>query len=138
MSGVPGAMPLLPRPQSGNDSAHKSGLPKGENLPGGAGTPVLPGSIGDPTGTRGLRGSLYPADRSAVVGKTLSNGPAAVGARGVAAKSGAAGMGGFGAPAAHGREEEDKEYKRTVFLDEDPDAIVGQLPGTAAPVIGEG
>ncbi|MDT7787018.1 MAG: hypothetical protein QOF58_5437 [Pseudonocardiales bacterium] len=136
--GVPGAMPVLPRPQPGNDSAHKSGLPKGENLPGGGGTPVIPGSIGDPTGTRGLRGSLDPADRSAVVGKTLANGPAAVGARGVAAKAGAAGVGGFGAPAAHGREEDDKEYKRTVFLEEDPDAIVGQLPGTAASVIGEG
>lgn len=136
--GMSGAVPLVPRPQSGNDSAHKSGVPKGEHLSGGGGTPIVPGSMGDPTGTRGLRGSLDPAGRSAVVGKPLgANPPAAAGARGAAGKVGAAAAGGFGAPAAHGREEEDKEYKRTVFLEVDPDAIVGQLPGTAAPVIGE-
>ncbi|MEU0879543.1 WXG100 family type VII secretion target [Lentzea sp. NPDC005914] len=136
--GMPGALPLMPRPQSGNDSAHKPGVPKGDHLPGAGVSPMVPGgmSMGDPTGTRGLRGSLDPADRSAVVGKTL-NAPTAAGARGAASKVGATGMGGFGAPAAHGREEEDKEHKRTVFLEEAADAIVGQLPGTTAPVIGE-
>ncbi|MGW6936882.1 WXG100 family type VII secretion target [Lentzea sp. NPDC054927] len=135
--GMAGGMPIAPRPQSGKDSAHKSGVPKGDHLSGGGGTPVLPG-IGDPTGTRGQRGSLDPADRSAVVGKTLPNAPATVGARGAVGKVGAPAMGGFGAPGAHGREVEDKEHKRTVYLEDEPDALIGQLPGTVAPVIGEG
>lgn len=135
--GMAGGLPMVPRPQSGKDSAHTSGVPKGDHLSGGGGTPVLPG-IGDPTGTRGQRGSLDPADRSAVVGKTLSNAPAAIGARGALGKAGGPGTGGFGAPGAHAREEEDKEHKRTVYLEEEPDALIGQLPGAVAPVIGEG
>jgi WXG100 family type VII secretion target len=135
--GTAGGLPLVPRPQAGTDSAHKSGVPKGDHLSGGGGIPVLPG-IGDPTGTRGQRGSLDPVDRSSVVGKTLSNAPAVAGARGAVGKVGGPGMGGFGAPGAHGREEEDKEHKRTVYLEEEADALIGQLPGTVAPVIGEG
>lgn len=131
-----GAVPPI-TPQSGKDTAHKSAVPKGDHLPGG-GVPMVPGGIGDPTGTRGQRGSLEPGDRSTVVGRQLSNAPLSAGARGAAGKFGAAAMGGFAPPIAHAREEEDKEHKRTVYLDEEPDAIVGTLPGSVAPVIGEG
>ncbi|GGU71838.1 WXG100 family type VII secretion target [Lentzea flava] len=135
-SGVP-AVPLATRPPSARDTAHTSGVPKGDHLAGAAG--MLPGGmgIGDPTGTRGQRTSQSPGDRSAVLGKTLTNAPVTAGARGAVGKVGATGVGGFAPHAAHAREEEDREHKRTVYLEEDADAIIGSLPGSVAPVIGE-
>ncbi|GAB2840817.1 WXG100 family type VII secretion target [Lentzea nigeriaca] len=135
-SGVP-AVPMATRPPSARDTAHTSGVPKGDHLAGAA--PMLPGGmgIGDPTGTRGQRTSQAPGDRSAVLGKTLTNAPVTAGARGAAGKVGATGMGGFAPHAPHAREEEDREHTRTVYVEEDADAIIGSLPGGVAPVIGE-
>ncbi|MBB5957244.1 WXG100 family type VII secretion target [Saccharothrix tamanrassetensis] len=148
-AGVPGGVPVATRPLSARDTARTSNVPKGDHLSGAAA--VLPGGIGigDPTGTRGQRAPLGAGDRSAALGRTLPNAPAAAGARGVAGRvgvagmggaagiGGAAGMGGFAPHAAHAREEEDREYKRSVYLEEDSDALIGRLPGTVAPVIGE-
>jgi hypothetical protein len=101
---------------------------------------VLPGGIGigDPTGTRGRRGPLEAGGSSAVLGRMPAGAPAPVGARGGPGKVAAAGMGGFASPhTAHARDEEDREHKRTVYLDEDTDALIGRLPESVAPVIGE-
>ncbi|MFE2758111.1 hypothetical protein ACFXGA_39540, partial [Actinosynnema sp. NPDC059335] len=138
--GVPGGLPPATRPPAGRDTGHTSKVPKGDHLSGGGGVaPVLPGGIGigDPTGTRGQRGSLDAGDRSAVLGRTPGNAPA--GARGAAGRVGAgvAGMGGFAPHAPATRDEDDREHRRTVYLDEDADALVGRLPGGVAPVIGE-
>ena len=136
--GVPGGVPIASRPPSARDTAHMSNMPKGDHLSGVA--PVLPGGIGisDPTGTRGQRGALDAGDRSAVLGRTPPpTVPAAAGARGAVGKAGVAGVGGFAPHAAHMREEEDREHQRTVYLEEDTDALVGPLPGSVAPVIGE-
>ncbi|KOX19370.1 hypothetical protein ADK67_33695 [Saccharothrix sp. NRRL B-16348] len=137
-TGVPGGLPIASRPPSARDTAHTSNLPKGDHLSGVA--PVLPGGIGigDPTGTRGQRGALDAGDRSGVLGRTPPpNVPAAAGARGVAGRVGVAGMGGFAPHAPHMREEEDREHRRTVYLEEEADALVGPMPDSVTPVIGE-
>ncbi|MBB5801791.1 WXG100 family type VII secretion target [Saccharothrix ecbatanensis] len=138
-TGVPGGVPIAsPPPPSARDTAHTSNVPKGDHLSGVA--PVLPGGIGigDPTGTRAQRGALDAGDRSAVLGRTPPpNAPAAAGGRGATSMGGVAGMGGFAPHAAHTREEEDREHKRSVYLEEDADALVGPLPGSVTPVIGE-
>ncbi|MBW4717261.1 WXG100 family type VII secretion target [Saccharothrix obliqua] len=137
-AGVPGGVPLAPRPLSAVDTAHVSNVPKGDHLAGGAA--VLPGGIGigDPTGTRAQRTPLAPGERSAVLGKTPETPAAAVVARGTtaAATGGMPGMGGVTPHAARAREE-DKEYKRAVHLDENSEALIGRLPDSVAPVIGE-
>lgn len=137
-AGVPGGVPIASRPPSAHDTAHTSNLPKGDHLAGGA--PVLPGGIGiaDPTGTRGQRGTLDAGDRSGVLGRTPPpNVPAGAGARGAAGKVGMAGMGGFAPHAPYAREEDDREHQRTVYLEEDADALVGPMPDSVTPVIGE-
>ncbi|MEV8443748.1 PPE domain-containing protein [Actinosynnema sp. NPDC051121] len=139
-AGVPGGVPVVTTPPAGRDTAHASTAPKADHLAAGGAAAVLPGGIGigDPTGTRGRRGPLEAGGSSAVLGRTPANGPAPVGGRGVPGKVGVAGTGGFAAPhAAHGRDEEDREHKRTVYLDEDTDALIGRLPESVAPVIGE-
>ncbi|XVV00566.1 WXG100 family type VII secretion target [Actinosynnema sp. CA-248983] len=141
--GVAGGLPIAARPASGRDTAHTSNLPKGDHLGGGGGVaPVLPGGIGtgDPTGTRGGRGPLGAGERSGVLGKTLPPGGAFAPAGAPSAapgKPGMAGMGGFAPHAGYAREEEDTVHKRTVYLDEDTDALVGRMPGSVRPVIGE-
>jgi hypothetical protein len=135
---VPGGLPIASRPPSARDTAHTSNLPKGDHLSGVA--PVLPGGIGigDPTGTRGQRGALDAGDRSGVLGRTPPpNVPAAAGARGAAGRVGVAGMGGFAPHAPHMREEDDREHRRTVYLEEEADALVGPMPDSVTPVIGE-
>ncbi|QFZ19740.1 PPE domain-containing protein [Saccharothrix syringae] len=134
-AGVPGGLPITAPPPSARDTAHKANGPKGDHLAGAA--PVLPGGVGivDPTGTRGQRGA--PGDRSAVVGRAPAAVPVAAGARGAAGRAGTAGAGGFAPHAAHSRGDEDGEHKRTVYLEEDADALIGRLPGSVAPVIGE-
>ncbi|MFI9006107.1 PPE domain-containing protein [Actinosynnema sp. NPDC053489] len=136
-AGVPGGLPVTARPPTGRDTAHTSNVPKGDHLS--SGVPVLPGGIGigDPTGTRGSRGPLAAGDRSGVLGTTPAGAPAAAGARGAAGRAGVAGTGGFAPHAPHARDEEDQVHKRTVYLDEEADALVGRLPGSVSPVIGE-
>ncbi|MEJ2858522.1 MULTISPECIES: WXG100 family type VII secretion target [unclassified Saccharothrix] len=139
--GVPGGVPLTTTPRSGRDTERPSGVPKGDHLSGAGAAPVLPGgvAIGDPTGTRGQRGSLGSADRTGVLGRVPVNAPTGVGAGAGAAagRAGMAGMGGFAPHAPHARDDDDREYKRTVHLDEDTDALVGRMPTTTVPVIGE-
>ncbi|WP_309113088.1 WXG100 family type VII secretion target [Saccharothrix sp.] len=137
-----GGVPIAPRPASGRDTAHTSNLPKGDHLGGGGGVaPVLPGGIGtgDPTGTRGGRGPLGAGERSGVLGKTLP--PGAPGGAFTSAPGGKPAMagvgGGFAPHAGYARDEEERVHKRTVYLDEDTDALVGRLPGSVTPVIGE-
>ncbi|MBP2338220.1 WXG100 family type VII secretion target [Saccharothrix coeruleofusca] len=141
-TGALGGVPIAARPPSARDSAHTSSTPKGDHLLGAA--PVLPGGIGigDPTGTRGQRGSLAPGDQSAVLGRTPHNAPVTASPRGAAGRVGAAGvgaaagMGGFAPHAAPARGDEDREHKRTVYLDEDVDTLVGPMPSGVTPVIG--
>ncbi|RKT55671.1 WXG100 family type VII secretion target [Saccharothrix australiensis] len=149
-TGAPGGVPIAARPASARDTARTSSVPKGDHLAGGA--PMLPGGmgVGDPTGTRGQRGTrgsgdrsatLGAGDRSAVLGRTPTDAvPAAPGARGAtgrAAMAGMGGMGGFVPHAPYARADEDEQHQRTVYLKDDSDALVGPMPDSVAPVIGE-
>ncbi|NUT95736.1 MAG: hypothetical protein HOY78_27300, partial [Saccharothrix sp.] len=59
------------------------------------------------------------------------------GAAAGAGRAGVAGMGGFAPHAPHARDEDEREHKRTVHIDEDADALIGRIPTTSVPVIGE-
>ncbi|MFI9813804.1 WXG100 family type VII secretion target [Saccharothrix variisporea] len=139
--GVPGGLPITATPRSGRDTERPSSVPKSDHLGGGGAAPVLPGgvAIGDPTGTRGQRGALGAGDRTGVMGRTPSGSPVAAGAGAGAAagRPGVAGMGGFAPHAPHARDDDDREHKRTVYLDEDTDELFGRLPTSTVPVIGE-
>ncbi|GDY33096.1 hypothetical protein [Gandjariella thermophila] len=116
----------------GGDAGSDGFSGRGGRLPG-AGGGRLGGGAG--SGAGGTRGPGNAAGLAAEEEGVLGRG----GAAGAAGRAGAAGPAGMGAGGRGGRGEEDKEHRAASYLssEDNGNEIVGDLPLTAPPVIGE-